>query len=70
MASAEEKIKVEDDPSTREDQAPDDDFAEADASASEYEEEEDEGEEYTTEEEAPDDVRSNLLFSSNIALHS
>ena len=41
------------------DGAPDDDFAIADASASDVEEEEepDDGEEYNTDEEAPDDVR-------------
>jgi len=64
MASKEEeKVKMEDGPSSAdEDQAPDDDFAEADASASEYEEEEEDGEEYGTDEEAPEDVRSNLVF--------
>lgn len=60
MASKEEdNVKMEDEPSSQEDQAPDDDFAEADASASEYEEEEEDVEEYGTDEEAPEDVRSN-----------
>lgn len=64
MASKEEeKVKMEDESSLPEDQAPDDDFAEADASASEYEEEEEDGEEYGTDEEAPEDVRSNLVLA-------
>lgn len=71
MASPEEeKVKVEEDPPTREDQAPDDDFAEADASASEYEEEEEDGDEYETEEEAPEDVRSNLVLTANTTMFS
>ena len=74
MASKEEeKVKMEDGPSSAdEDQAPDDDFAEADASASEYEEEEEDAEEYGTDEEAPEDVRSNLVFAivSDVATKS
>ncbi len=68
MASQDEKVKMEDEPSSQEDQAPDDDFAEADATASEYEEEEDDGEEYGTDEEAPEDVRSNLVFAFDFSI--